>query len=201
MSDISHGNSSRGAGPWQWTNEQLADLTGVRVRSWPQRYPTVGYRSRIHQLGSANVRKEGRQVGGVDPLARNDVRSEAADTGPIHEAPRIGDSVPPARYVVLGDPRGRTRPIRSAIDPEAERRYPALWEYLTCCLIDDKGREPATLIVCCEEGQVKFCLSDRETNRVLWRSGDTVLEALEAMEKALRDGARDWRERREYKRK
>jgi len=72
---------------------------------------------------------------------------------------------------------------------------------MTCQLVGDKGREPATLIVCAEEGQVKMCLSDRETNRVLWRSGDTVLEALEAMEKALEHGAKDWRERREYKRK
>jgi len=96
---------------------------------------------------------------------------------------------------------GPDRAIRAAVDPEAERRFPAIWEYLTCCLVNDKGREPATLIVCCEEGQVKLCLSDRETNQVLWRSSETVIEALDALEKALVGGAKDWRERKEYKRK
>lgn len=146
------------------------------------------------------MRKEGRP-NGSHPLGPNDVRADGAASGPVHEAPRIGDDVPPARYVVLGDSRGRTRAVRAAVDPEAERRFPAIWEYLTCCLVNDKGREPATLIICCEEGQVKLCMSDRDSNQVLWRSAETVLEALDALERALAGGAKDWRERKDYKRK
>jgi len=100
--------------------------------------------------------------------------------------------------VVTGDSRKRTRPVRAAIDVEAETRFPALWEYLTCQLVGDKGRLTSTLIVSCEDGQVKLCLSDRETNQVLWKSSKTVLGVLEAIEEALATGTAEWRERKEY---
>lgn len=76
--------------------------------------------------------------------------------------------------------------------------YPALWEYLTCQLVDDKGRLTSTLIMSCEDGMVKLCLSDRETNQVLWKSSRTTREAFQALEEALASGNADWRERKDY---
>jgi len=146
------------------------------------------------------VRKEGRP-GRSDPLVE-DVPPQRIDGGePLHSSPTVGDPVPPSRYVVLGDSRGRARPAVAAVDPGFQATWPAIWEYLTCLLIGDKGREAATLIVCAEEGQVKLCLSDRETNRVLWRTAETFQGAMDALERALEAGAKDWRERKEYKRK
>ena len=106
--------------------------------------------------------------------------------------------MPVARYVVTRDSRGRPRPVLAARDPEAAGRFPALWEYLTCQLIEDKGRLTATLLVMAEDGTVKLCLSDRETDRVCWRSAKTVLEALEGLEEALASGSAEWREKRPY---
>lgn len=108
------------------------------------------------------------------------------------------DIVPAARYVVTRDSRGRPRPVRAATDGEVEAIYPALWEFLTCQLVEDKGRLTSTLLVMAEDGQVKLCLSDRETDRVAWRSARTVREALQGLEEALAAGTAEWREKRPY---
>ena len=66
--------------------------------------------------------------------------------------------------------------------------------------LDGKRRDSSTILVFCEEGRVKVCLSDREEGLVLFRSGRTLEEAVDALEACLVDGSADWRERKGGKR-
>ena len=101
--------------------------------------------------------------------------------------------------MVVGGPSRRGREVRAALDPAFETEYPALAEYMTLCLVDGKDRLTSTLIVSCDEGRWKGCLSDRESNNVLWRSADTFQGLLEGLESVLASGKADWREKRDYK--
>jgi len=56
-----------------------------------------------------------------------------------------------------------------------------------------KAREPASITLFCEAGQLKACLTDKQNERLLFRSGSGVEEILDAFEKALRDPGADWR--------
>lgn len=79
------------------------------------------------------------------------------------------------------------------VDSEFSRRWPALWEYVTCTLFRGVRRQTATLLFFREDGSWKLCVSDRDTERVLFRSGDTVEDCLDAAEKALESPRADWR--------
>lgn len=78
-------------------------------------------------------------------------------------------------------------------DLEFESRWPAIWEYVTARTFQGKPRETATLLVFREEGAWKACLCDRETERVLFRSGDSFKVLLDAVEAALVSPRADWR--------
>lgn len=56
-----------------------------------------------------------------------------------------------------------------------------------------KAREPASITLFVEAGQLKGCLTDKQNERILFRSGETVEELLDAFEKAVRDSGADWR--------
>lgn len=74
------------------------------------------------------------------------------------------------------------------------KRHPTLVEYLSCSAWDDGSeRERSTLSVFIEEGRVKVCLNDREFERSLYASGDTLAGVLAALEKALAADACEWR--------
>lgn len=79
------------------------------------------------------------------------------------------------------------------IDSDFSAAYPALWEYVTVRSFHGKPRETATMLFFREDGQWKLCLCDRDTDRVLFRSGDSVTECLESIEKALVSPRADWR--------
>lgn len=73
-------------------------------------------------------------------------------------------------------------------------KFPAVWEYLAVSVWDDgSARETATLLLFCEDGQVKVCLNDREAQRSAWASGRTLDDALEALEGGLEEGSTSWR--------
>lgn len=85
------------------------------------------------------------------------------------------------------------------IDSEFAGRFPALWEYVTVRLLKGQVRQTSTLLFFREDGQWKLCVSDRDTGRVLFRSGDSVEEALDAAEKALASPRADWRAAKGYR--
>ena len=58
---------------------------------------------------------------------------------------------------------------------------------------DGSSRETATLLVFLEGGCFKVCLSDRDTGRTLWATGDDFDTALGALESRLSTGKAEWR--------
>lgn len=84
--------------------------------------------------------------------------------------------------------------LHAAADQGLEREHPAIHEYLTVKRFDDgTERQTATLLVFCEGGQFKICLSDRDTSQTLWASGETLTDALEALEASLQSPSPQWR--------
>lgn len=72
--------------------------------------------------------------------------------------------------------------------------YPCLVEHISDETWEDGSpREVSTLVIRGQDGRVLGALNDRETKCSLYRSGDTVGEVLEALEKVLEDGIGDWR--------
>jgi hypothetical protein len=61
-----------------------------------------------------------------------------------------------------------------------------------------QGRVTSTLILMAEDGVFKACLSDRETEQVLWASSPTWSGLWEALEASLSSGTGVWREKRPY---
>jgi hypothetical protein len=71
---------------------------------------------------------------------------------------------------------------------------PALLEYLGSAVYPDGApRMRSTLLVLVEDGAVKVCLSDRDQEQSLWRSGSSLEDALAALEVTLTSEHQDWR--------
>jgi hypothetical protein len=85
--------------------------------------------------------------------------------------------------------------LPAAVDDTFERRCPALYEMLTCRIFEGKARETGTVLIFCEDGLWKACISDRDNDRVLFRACGTLDGLWEALEGALESPAPDWRAR------
>lgn len=82
----------------------------------------------------------------------------------------------------------------AARDEEFEKDHPAITEFMTLRKGDDgKVRKTASLLVFCEDGLWKCCLSEREEELTLWASSDTLAGLLEALEATLQAPAPQWR--------
>jgi hypothetical protein len=66
---------------------------------------------------------------------------------------------------------------------------------------DGKRRQTATLTLLWEEQVWKCCVNDRDNNRSLWVSGDSISEVIERAEKALHDDSPAWRTYKPYKKR
>lgn len=93
----------------------------------------------------------------------------------------------------------------AASDEELRARFPAVFEFI-CEQLDDNGvqRVTSTLLVCAEEGRWKICLIDRagvsgQWDYKLWKSGDTLFEALSALDEDLQRGNAEWRKSPKWK--
>lgn len=83
----------------------------------------------------------------------------------------------------------------AAVDPEFQRAYPAIWEFVSIFKQDDgTRRQTATLLAFVEAGYWKVCLGDRESGLSLWAAGETFQEALEALEACLQSPGPQWRQ-------
>lgn len=98
------------------------------------------------------------------------------------------------------------RPDAPASDIEMAQQFPALLEYMTSLTLPDGSpRRTSTLLVFCEDGCWKACLTDRgltdrDPSASLWRASDTFMGVLSQLDDALRVGVQDWRVRRFTKR-
>jgi hypothetical protein len=79
-------------------------------------------------------------------------------------------------------------------DPKYAKRYPTLWEYLSKGhWPDGEVRKRSSLVVFAEDGKLKGCLSERESELSLWASGSTLEGLLEALEARLTEPDPEWR--------
>jgi hypothetical protein len=69
-----------------------------------------------------------------------------------------------------------------------------LFEYLGSTSYDDgSARRTSTLLVFIEDSRVKGCLNDRQEERSLWVTEDTLEDLLVGLEMVLAAGTGDWR--------
>lgn len=87
--------------------------------------------------------------------------------------------------------RGENEPFP---DKDWLKRFPTLCAYLGDFFWDDgESRLPCTLSFKAQDGMVLASLSDPDLERGLYRTGNSCLGAVEALEKALTGGSADWR--------
>lgn len=74
--------------------------------------------------------------------------------------------------------------------------WPGIVEYLTATVYPDgQAREPSALIVVSDGSSWRVCLSDKDNGRTLWKAGVTLLDALQAVEEAVKaDDPGVWRQ-------
>jgi hypothetical protein len=85
-------------------------------------------------------------------------------------------------------------PPLPAVDEEFERKYPTLWEYLTCDTWEDGSpRATTTMFLFVSGGRWTCMLKDRALEKVCFSTHDTLAELLASREEALCDGRADWR--------
>jgi hypothetical protein len=82
----------------------------------------------------------------------------------------------------------------AATDKEFAKDHPAICEFMTLRK-DDSGtiRKTSSLLIFCEDGQWKACLSEREEELTLWASADSLAGLLEALEATLQSPTPQWR--------
>lgn len=89
--------------------------------------------------------------------------------------------------------RGKPEAKETA-DPWMEEQCQAVMEYMTAReWPDGEERETSTLLLFVEDGVFKACLNDRENERGLWATSETLRGSIEALEARLRGGKADWR--------
>lgn len=94
---------------------------------------------------------------------------------------------PPA---VVGSKDGGSDPI----DPAFEKKWPTLASYLTKgAWPDGEVRKRSSLVLFCEDGAFKGCLSERELDLSLWATGKTFTGLLDGLEARLTEDRPEWR--------
>ncbi len=78
-------------------------------------------------------------------------------------------------------------------DREFGGSYPGIWDVIARQVWKGQAIKAGRLIVYCERGKVFLCLCDKESSQVCFCAGDSVDEALLALERQLQDGTADWR--------
>ena len=98
-------------------------------------------------------------------------------------------------WVERGSVAGTSSPVTLAKGVEEfAKDCPAVYEYLTMDRYPDGGeRQVATLIIFLEEGRWKGCLSDRESDRTLWKTADTIEDMLLEMDADIQEGGTGFR--------
>lgn len=98
-------------------------------------------------------------------------------------------------YVSKGDDgKDGSRPVDCAGMQLFASERPALYEYMTLSKYPDGSqRETSTLLVLCEMGRFKLCLSDRDRGRSLWTTAESIEEGLASLDEDLQLGTADWR--------
>lgn len=131
----------------------------------------------------------------LPPPGREGVLVEACSRHPYEVDGRFFGSAEVAKFVqkvVAQAGNGQRRaPMR---DADFEKKYPALWEYLTVTKFDDgTERQTSTLLVFSDGDEFRGCLNDRQEERSCWAVGVSFMGLIVALEERLASGTAEWR--------
>jgi len=107
---------------------------------------------------------------------------------PFHRRREVGMAL----KKVVSDVAG----VRASVSSHADKgSYPCILEHLVeATYPDGSERQTSSLVVVADAQNWRVCLSDRDNARVMWKTGSTLLEALDAIELGLMgDDPSDWR--------
>jgi hypothetical protein len=106
---------------------------------------------------------------------------------------RLADALAKAKAAGVGTP---------AVDVELEEAFPILYALMTELRVDARTvRQPSSITVFTQDGMWKCCIVEKDENKSLFGSGDTLWGALANVEARLDSPIVDWRERDEKRRK
>lgn len=97
-------------------------------------------------------------------------------------------------------PGERVGPIEDPFnDADFKARYPCLADHLTSSQYDDRSpRQTSTILVFCDNGVLRICVNDRDNNRSVFFTSETVEGAFLAAENAISTNTADWKTRTGY---
>lgn len=91
--------------------------------------------------------------------------------------------------------RDQAKAGKEAVDPEWAKKYPALHAYMTSVEGEkaEVPRKTATLLLFAQNGAFSACLTDKETNTVLWGNGSSLGGIFTQLEKLLQSDEPPWK--------
>jgi len=94
-------------------------------------------------------------------------------------------------------PGERTGPVEAAFnDADFKASYPSITDHLTELRYGDGApRVTSTLLLFCDQGVLRVCLNDRDNNRSVFFTSESIEGALLSMENALATNTVEWRSR------
>lgn len=97
-------------------------------------------------------------------------------------------------------PGERTGPVEAVFnDADFKASYPHLTDHLVGTRYEDgSSRVTSTLLIFCDSSVLRVCLNDRDNNRSVFFTGETVEVALTAAENALAENSVEWRSRGQF---
>jgi len=98
-------------------------------------------------------------------------------------------------------PGERPGPQEAAFDDaDFTKSYPTLAAYLTQTkYVTGEHRVTSTILIFIENGVLRLCLNDRDNNRSVFFTGETVEACLISAENAILAGTADWRTKSSYR--
>jgi len=99
-------------------------------------------------------------------------------------------------------PGDRSGPLEAPFnDTDFSASYPTLAAYLTDVRYQDNTpRTTSTVLIFCEQGVLRLCVNDRDNNRSVFFTGETIEAALLSAENAIATNTAEWKSRQGYTR-
>ncbi len=83
------------------------------------------------------------------------------------------------------------------VDEEFAAEYPAVYSLLAAARMDGVWRVGASITIFCDTGELKFIISDRQTDQSLFGTLDAAKPFWEQLEGFVRNHPSDWRAKKE----
>lgn len=92
----------------------------------------------------------------------------------------------------IGMNGANVKPLRASAFSQS---HPHIWDYITSPTYSDTGepRQTSTLLLFNDNGALKICFSDKDNQRSVFITGETIEELLANLEVALESDTAEWR--------